>query len=134
MGFTQDVENRILNAVFSGTPFSQSSLYVALFTSTPSATDSGTEVPYANGYARQGVSANSHFSVVSGGYIENDAPISFPSATGSWGTIKGVGIFDAGSGGARIFQGPLSANAVVNSGDQFSFAAGDLSVTMISSC
>ena len=61
---------------------------------------------------------------------KNGAAVEFVTATGSWGTITHVGIFDASSSGNLLCWAALSASKVVASGDVIRFDAGDLDVTL----
>jgi hypothetical protein len=49
--------------------------------------------------------------------------------TATWGTIVGVGILDAASGGNLLYYGPLSVPRTVNNGDSFSVAINGMTVT-----
>lgn len=107
-------------------------LYVALFTAAPSDSGGGTEVS-GGSYARVNVApldANWTAPDSTGGLTDNAGAITFTTATGSWGTITHVGIFDASSGGNLLFHGALAASKVVSSGDTFSFAIGALDIVL----
>jgi len=59
--------------------------------------------------------------------IANDALIQFDQATGSWGSITHVGLFDAANGGSLLFHAQLSGGAVViDANDRLAFQIGDL--------
>lgn len=107
-------------------------LYVALFTAAPSDSGGGTEVS-GGSYARVNVPPlDANWTAASGtdGLTDNAAAITFTTATGNWGTITHVGIFDASTVGNLLFWGALAASKVVNSGDTFSFAIGALDITL----
>lgn len=106
-------------------------LGVALFTAAPSDSGGGTEVT-GGSYARVDVpplDANWSGASSTSGLTDNVSAITFPTATADWGTITHVGIFDATTAGNLLFHGALAASKVVNSGDTFSFAIGDLDIT-----
>lgn len=106
-------------------------LYIALFTAAPSDSGGGTEVS-GGSYARVNVApldANWSAPDSTGGLTDNVAAITFTTATGSWGTVTHLGIFDASSGGNLLFHGALTASKTVGSGDTFSIAIGALDVT-----
>jgi hypothetical protein len=119
---------------FRGTSFpaATGSVYVALFTATPSDSGGGTEVS-GNAYARQALSkaAGSWTAGSAGsGQISNTAAITFPAATpGAWGTITSFGIFDASTAGNLLIWGALTASKAIGIGDVFQFAAGQLVIT-----
>jgi hypothetical protein len=109
-----------------------SALYVALYTAAPSDSGGGTEVS-GGSYARvqrDPLDANWTGASSTDGLTDNAAAITFPTATGSWGTVTHVGILDASSGGNLLFHGALTASKTVASGDTFSFAIGALDVTL----
>ena len=118
--------NRILNAQTDSNWAAITSVYIALFTAAPSDSGGGTEVS-GGSYARATVTAGF---TVSGGSASNTADITFTTATGNWGTITHVGIFDASSAGNLLFWGALTASRAVNSGGQAKFLAGDLAITL----
>src|SRR4029079_6914327 len=108
---------------FRGTAFpaATGSLYAALFTAAPSDSGGGTEVS-GNAYARVALSkaAGTWTAGWAGsGQISNTAAITFPTATGSWGTITHMGIFDASTAGNLIVWGALTASKAIGTGDVF---------------
>jgi hypothetical protein len=135
------LENKLIDLVFRGVSYAgPTHIYLALFTATPSDSGGGTEVT-GGSYARSQLdpsttnwaatnSAGSTAGTSSGtsGTTSNNSPITFPTATGNWGTITSVGIFDASVGGNLLWWGPLTSNQTVNSGGTFSFAAGALTI------
>ena len=60
----------------------------------------------------------------------NGAAVEFATATGSWGTVTHVGVFDASSSGNLMAFAALTASKAVSSGDVFRFDAGDLDITL----
>lgn len=112
--------------VSSGTP---PNLYVALFTSDPTASATGVECS-GTGYARKAVVQNTtNWPAASGGSKSNGTAITFAVAGGSWGTLTHFAIFDALTGGNMLYFGPLTASVTLSSGQQFAFPAGALVVT-----
>lgn len=124
------LEDGFLN-VFRGTAFPLSntgSVYVGLFTAAPSDSGGGTEVS-GNAYARVGLTkATGTWNAPSGSprEISNVAEVAFPTATGSWGTITHIGIFDASSAGNLLYWGALAASKAIATDDVFRFIAGAL--------
>ena len=126
-GFTDYLEDKVLDHVFGGTAYTApSTLYVGLFTAAPSDTGGGTEVS-GGSYARKSMPA---MTVSGTTQATNGAAVEFVTATGSWGTGTHVGIFDASSGGNLLCWAALSASKVVASGDVIRFDQGDLDVTL----
>lgn len=122
--FTDYMENAIIETM-RATNITAAAAYVALFTTATGDDGSGTEVS-GGGYVRQlaGLSA------AAGGASSNAADITFPIATGDWGTITHVALYDAESGGNMLMHSILDVEKIVNDGDTFKFNAGDLDVTV----
>jgi hypothetical protein len=99
--------------------------YLALFTSDPTDAGTGTEVS-GGSYARQSISWNTPAS----GATTNSADVTFPQATGNYGTVTHIGIYDASSAGNLLYHGSLSASKSVEENDTFIVEAGDLSVSL----
>lgn len=108
----------------SPSPARPTAWYVGLFTAAPSDTGGGTEVS-GGSYAREAVTFT-----VSGDTASNNAAIEFATATGSWGTITHVAVFDASTSGNMICYAALSASKTIETGDVFRLPSGDLDVTL----
>lgn len=128
-------ENAFLNYVLRGVAMPTiSGLYLALYTVTPTA-DAGTGGTEVTGgsYARQNVSRSTGAwkdpSTATQGLSDNLADIVFPTATANWGTITGVALMDAASGGNMWYFNDLTASKTVNINDVFKFLTGDLDFT-----
>ncbi len=57
---------------------------------------------------------------------DNAVAVTFPQATGSWGTITHFGFYDASTAGNLWFWAALSASKAVATDDTASFAIGAL--------
>jgi hypothetical protein len=117
-----------LDRAFNATAFTDpATVYLALFTSAPSASGGGTEVT-GNGYARVAVAANSTnfpLTTLGSGQISLGVAQSFPEATpAAWGTITHVGIFDASSAGNLLHYGALPTPITISANDIFRFPVG----------
>ena len=125
MSFTNFLETEILDHVFAGAAYTApSTKYIGLFTAAPGETGGGTEVS-GNAYARQSMAFTT-----SGDTTSNNAAVEFPTATGSWGTITHVGIFDAVSSGNLMVYATLTASKAITTGDVFRVPSGDLDITL----
>lgn len=123
--FSNYLENKILLHVLSNTAYtSPTTVYLGLHTADPTDAGTGTEVS-GGSYARQ-----SFASTVSGNAASNTSAIEFPTATGSWGTVGWVGVWDNLTGGNLLFHGALTASKTIASGDVFRVPAGDLDITL----
>jgi hypothetical protein len=70
------------------------------------------------------------FGAPSNGVSTNSAAVEFDQATGSWGTITHMGLYDASTSGNLLFHGALTASKVIDAGDVFKFASTALAVTL----
>jgi hypothetical protein len=132
MSFSNYLELELLDHVWGNSAYTApATLYVALSTTTPA--DDGTNFtePSGNAYARVAVTNNTtNWPNAAGGAKANGTAITFPTATGSWGTVTHFGIFDASSGGNCLGTGALSVSKTITSGDTAAFSAGDLDITL----
>ena len=120
------LENALINATLRNTTYtSVATVYVSLWTSDPTDAGSGTEVS-GGSYARTAVT----FGAPSSGLSTNSADVTFPTATGSWGTVGWIGINDALSSGNLLYHTPLDVAKAITSGDVFKIATGNLSVEL----
>lgn len=125
MSFTNDLETRVLQwALTTGSPTRPTAWYVGLFTAAPGEAGGGTEVS-GNAYVRKAVTFT-----VSGNTASNNAAIEWPTATGSWGTITHVAVFDAETTGNMLAYASLTASKTISTGDVLRIPSGDLDVTL----
>ena len=124
--FSNYLENAIINATLRATSYtSPSSVFVALFTSDPTDAGSGTELS-GNAYTRKAVT----FGAPSNGVTSNSADVNFDQATGNWGTVSHIGIYDASTGGNLLYHTPLTSSKTIETGDLFKIATSSLVVTL----
>jgi hypothetical protein len=125
MSFTNDLETRVLQwALTNGSPTRPTAWWVGLFTAAPGEAGGGTEVS-GNAYTREAVTFT-----VSGNLATNDAAIEWPTATGSWGTITHIAVFDAETSGNMLVYASLAASKSISTGDVLRIPSGDLDVTL----
>ena len=123
--FSDYLENKVLGHVFGGAAYTApATLYLALYTVAPTDTGGGTEVS-GGSYARQSCAFT-----VSGNLATNTSAVEWPTATGSWGTVVAVGVFDASTSGNLMAYGDLTASKTISTGDVFRIPAGDLDITL----
>lgn len=122
-------ENEILDHLFGKGSYTPPVIYVGLSTTDPTDDASGLAEPSGNSYARVATSG-ADWNTASGGTIDNANEISFPQASGSWGTLTHFALFDAASGGNMLAHGSLSISKTISSGDTAKFSAGDLDVSL----
>ena len=127
MGFSDYLENKILDHVFKGAVFTQpANLYVALFTAGPSDAGGGTEVS-GGGYTRVNHDA---WDVASSGATQNTTVVTFPKATSGWGVVTHVGVYDAATGGYLIAWAALTVPKAIDQDDTAEFPAGAIDITL----
>lgn len=126
MAFTDFLENELLDHVFRNASYTPpTTVYVALTTTTPTDSAAGTEVS-GNNYARTAAT----FGAASGGAISNSGAVTFPTPSGSWGTITHFEIWDASTNGNRLAWGALSQSESPINGNTVEFATGELDITL----
>lgn len=121
------INSFIANQAFAiGTPFIRCDVYATA------------QEPSSGGYARVAVTNNTtNFpaSTASADYYQklNGTAITFPQATGNWGTVAGFLLGDnATPGSGNLFAfGALNAAQAISTGNTPSFAANSLTITLL---
>ncbi len=144
---TDFLENKLIDFLFRGQALGitgstaaagtgPTNLYVGLFTALPTDSTAGTEVAggsYARviepctlaNWAGTQAAASTVASAGNTGTTSNNTVITFPVPTAAWGSVVGLGLFDAATGGNLLLYAALAANKTVNNADPApSFAAG----------
>lgn len=120
------LENALINATLRNTAYtSPSAVYVSLHTADPTDAGTGTEVS-GGSYAR--VSAT--FGAPSNGATAITAAVEFPQATGDWGTVTHIGIWDSLTTGNLLYHSILDSSKNIQTGDIFKISTGNLTVTL----
>jgi hypothetical protein len=124
MAFTTYLGDNLLNMVFRNVAYTRpTTVYAALFTTATDISGGGTEVS-GGSYARQAIT----FSASSSNSITNSADITFPTATGTWGTISYFAIYDASTSGNMLVQGQFQQAKTITSGDIYKIKSGDITL------
>jgi len=120
------LENKLLDHVLRNVSYtSPTTVYVGLYTSDPQDDNSGTEVS-GGSYARQVLDVTT----ASGGVVTSDADVTFPQATGNWGTITHIGLLDALSSGNLLMHTPLTTSKLIEIGDILKIPVGNLTAEL----
>jgi hypothetical protein len=120
------LENAIINATLRNTTYtSPAAVYISLHTADPTDDGSGAEVS-GGSYIRQSAT----FGEPSNGVSTTTADVTFPQATGTWGTIGWIGIWDAQTTGNMLFHTAIDVSKLIETGDVFKIASGSLTVTL----
>ena len=126
MSFTNFLETEILDHVFAGAAYTApATKYLALFTAIADGEAGSVTELSGDAYARQTVAFTT-----SGATTSNNAAVEFPTATGSWGTVTHVGVYDASTSGNLMCYATLASSKVIGTGDVFRVPSGDLDITL----
>ena len=124
------LEARVLNASLNGVAFvAPTSVYLAFFTTLQNdAGTSGVEV-VGNNYSR--IQLTGAFTIRDlATRFSNTLEIQSSIASGSWGLILGVGLYDALTIGNLFFHGALTISRTVSLDEAMVFAADALGLTL----
>ncbi len=124
---TDYYENLVIQHLFESDYSAPANLYIALFTVAPTDSTTGTECS-GGSYARVSVARGAGWTS-RGNATENAADITFPEASGSWGTFVAFAIMDAATVGNMLYWGDLTASKTIDTGDTAKIPAGDLDIT-----
>ena len=141
-GCSDYLANNLIDFIFRGQAFSfPATLYEAIFTAAPNNAGGGTEVS-GGSYARVAIAASlANLAGTQGagtvvastgttGKTSNNAAITFPSPTASWGALTHCAEYDASTVGNLLFWAPLNTPRTVASGATAPvFAAASRSIT-----
>jgi len=118
------IVNKVNDHVFRGTAISLGSTrYLALYTTNPTAADTGTEAT-GGSYARQLLS----FAASSAGTSASNTSVTFSAMAA--GTYAYYGVRDASTAGNLIVYGALPIAVNANSGDDVTVASGAITFTL----
>jgi len=125
MSLTNTFETTVLTWLLTASSATRpTSWYIGLFTAIPNEAGGGTEVS-GNAYVRKSATFT-----VTGNTASNSGALEWPVATGSWGTITSIAIFDAVTGGNMIGYAALNDSKTIATGDVLRIPLGDLDVTL----
>lgn len=130
MNVSNYLATSLLNQVFRNTNYTRpTTIYAALYTSNPTAADTGQEVT-GGAYARQVVAFAAPAAVSGIVTSKNSADITYPTATAAWGQVTHLGLRDAATGGNLLYFGALSDPKSILANDIFKFLIGQISVDL----
>lgn len=121
--------DKLLDALLRDVAYASTHTYVALFTVAPTmpAGTGGTEVS-GGSYVREQLDTN--LSAAASESITTSGTLTWPSATADWGTVVGIGIYDALTLGNLLAYGNLTASQPVLNGNTYSMPAGNITATL----
>lgn len=129
MSFADYLELKILDHITGKTSFTKPTCYVGLSTADPGEDASGLAEPSGNGYARV-ATAGADWEAAASGATQNANVITFPTASGSWGTLTHFALFDALTSGNMLASGALTSPQAITTNQIPRFAIGALDITL----
>lgn len=134
-GFSDYLEDKLLNFVFKGDVFKIPGRYLALFTSDTGLEENNISLAAEvrdtqQSYARINITAQGGFNTASGGIIANSQDMDFPIAQADWGTITHTAVMDAATNGNVLAWGPLLNPRTIYNGDSVRVPSGALTITL----
>lgn len=137
------MQNKLIDFVFRAQSYTPpATIYVALTTTTPTASSCGTEVT-GGSYARVAITSSlgnwagtqgagtTAISSGSTGQTSNNGTVTFPAPTANWNTVLGFCLFDSVSSGNMLVYSTLTVPVTITSGGAApSFAISALTYTL----
>ena len=121
------LELKLLDHALATTAYTKpTNVYVGLHTGSPVDDNSGANEITGNGYTRKVAS----FAAAASGSASTDATITFDAATGNWGTITHISIYDAATSGELLFHGAVTTSKTIETGDTFQISSGNLTISL----
>lgn len=123
------LETKLMDHVFKTLAYTPATnLCVSLHTADPTDAGTGAEVANANAYARV---IQNVWNAASARLADNNGAITFPQATGAWGTVTHWAIWDSATWGAgnMLAYGAFTLSKVIVSGNVPTIATGDLDIS-----
>lgn len=117
--------NSLANATLRNTSYSSpGNVYVALYSTAPTVSTSGTELT-GNNYSRQNIT----FSSPSGGNAVSNVAVTFSATGNTWLPAVAMAITDASTGGNILWFQGITTQVVQASGN-ITLGSGNISVTL----
>lgn len=129
MSASDYLEAALVNLILRGTSFSApTSVWISAHDGDPGET--GANEISGNAYARVEISTSGGFASPVNGVTANLDDIVFPTATGSWGTITHVCVWDASTSGNCLFVVTLDLSDSIETNETLRISSGDLTITV----
>lgn len=125
MPISNDLANKLANATVRNVSYSSpATVYVALYSTAPTAATSGTELS-GSGYTRESVT----FDTPVAGAVASNVAVSFGPATADWTAAVAMAVTDASTSG-NIMWFKNIATQVVKNGNTLDLDSGDITITI----
>jgi hypothetical protein len=131
VGWSSYLVHKVLDHIFEGTSYTPETLYAGLTSVQLTDTSSITGEPSGNNYSRPNASTPG-WDAASGGTTDNTAAITFPTPSGSWGSMSYCFLANHASNTAAtnlLMFGDIT-DQTPDDGDTVQFDAGDFDVTI----
>ncbi len=131
MALTRHAESKILGLFYKGSQHvTLNKVYVGLYTTEITQEGEGVEVVTTDtGYKRQQVTFGD-VTVDEEGYsvVSNTSVVDFGTATGDYGTVTHMGVFEAETGGNMLSYSECEKPKTILNGDSLRFSVGQLTI------
>jgi hypothetical protein len=128
--FSTYAANKLLDHLLKTAAFTvPTNLALGFSTADPTDAGSGVSEPSGNNYSRTVVNSWDAANATTG-LTANTNAITGPVASGSWGTLSHLVIYDNTSGGNLLVHGALGSPQTVGANDWLEFAAGALTISL----
>lgn len=133
MSLSNFLIKKIIDHLTGILPYDPPPFFLGLSKDDPGADGQGINEPSGNAYARVSLNAIFAEATLASSVVKalSNAIVSFPPATGDWGTIQYVAIFDAATDGNVLWSVALSNGIAIKNGDTFSIPIGSMSLGLI---
>lgn len=126
------LRNALLDHALGGGDYTRlGTVWIALYTATPTAAGGGTEVSTSGtNYSRLSVTNDgTSWTTSASGVKSNLNLLDFGTATANWGTVVAGAIVSATTAGSILYFGPLTSSKTINNGDGFRIPIAGLVLT-----
>jgi hypothetical protein len=125
MSMKSSLREQLLKATLTGNTYtSPTTVYMALYSTAPTATTAGTELS-GDGYARETVTFT-----VTADVATTSAAVEFGPATADWSTVRGWAVLDASTGGNQLYAGSFSLPQLIRDERTLLIQAGDFTIQL----
>jgi hypothetical protein len=125
-GLSTTYRNTVLDLIFNATnATAPTAIHLSLHTADPGV--AGSNEVSGSAYARQNVTAS--FPAASGGTLENNVAVVFPTVTSPAYTVTHWGLWTASTAGTYIYGGPITPNRTHAIGTVPRFEIGEIDLS-----
>jgi hypothetical protein len=130
MSMSNYLEAKVLDHITGRAAFAAPSIYIGLSMADPGEDAAGLAEPTGGSYARVAHNGTAKWAAAANGAAATSAECTFPTATGDWGTITHMCIFDALTNGNLLWSGAFAQAKDVLNGDTARIGSGQLTLTL----